>query len=512
MSDLGRRFNSAFSDHVGMPLAKQHFFNLMRTASFFCLCLLAVPSESAVSGSLFVSGRAGGRYEIYKIASDNPLQLTAESSGDFNREVTLPTGTYLVMADCSSEIVHIYPGQKLRKVAHSVIFLPTKAPESKDGFVVRCTRGNTADFRQTLENQFALNVLGGTRELLVGMRSVKLDLPPHSESIESRSFILSSIQVGEHLSRRSTEYSSHDRYYVSPVDSLAPHTESQLMGSKEFLLGGDYWVELNGSRAHLKLNPGENAHIIPASLKVASPREADLDRAEKILGEPPHFELAGGHFLHLNEVYALLPGEIALRLNGSRLWEKISLEVGEQKVIEARALLIESGCRDWNCFDARKVRLYPKTDQAYIAEGLVDVPFFFFVSQAGEFSFGLEGARDLKFLIPPQKKFHTARLGFLEVNPEPNHKPGIISDLLRVEPRFSAARGATLDLSLDRPSKIPLIEGSYSLAHYTTYQQIDGARKKNAVNFEVRAGETKRLSLPTFLSEKKYATYLGRTP
>ena len=71
------------------------------------LCVSSCDKEH-LGGTLTVRHVAGGSYEIYKIASEQPLQFVSETSSQFNEQVSLAPGSYMVLADCSSEIVNIY--------------------------------------------------------------------------------------------------------------------------------------------------------------------------------------------------------------------------------------------------------------------------------------------------------------------------------------------------------------------------------------------------------------------
>jgi hypothetical protein len=86
--------------------------------------------------------------QIYRVDSESPLQLVSEHVGTFNEDVKLPAGRYLVLADCSSESVRVYAGQRKELVAHQINFLPAMAPAEQDRFSIQCERAEKTRSRQ----------------------------------------------------------------------------------------------------------------------------------------------------------------------------------------------------------------------------------------------------------------------------------------------------------------------------------------------------------------------------
>ena len=136
-------------------------------------------SRETLGGSLTVRYASEGTYEIYKIASETPLQFVSETRSKFNERVLLMPGSYMVLADCSSELVNIYPGSDVNLVAHQINFVPLQPTETNDKFSIQCIRSERTRSRQNLVNQFALAILAGQRDLLVGMTPLRLDLTPN---------------------------------------------------------------------------------------------------------------------------------------------------------------------------------------------------------------------------------------------------------------------------------------------------------------------------------------------
>ena len=204
--------------------------------SLLTLAVLASGCDKEhLGGSVTVRHVADGYFEIYKLASEQPLQFVSETSSQFNEKIHLTPGSYMVLADCSSEVVNIYPGSDITLVAHRVNFVPLHPPSDQDKFSIQCMRSEKTRSRQNLKNHFSLAVLAGARELLVGMMPLRLDLTAASApdgTPDSRvvSHVLSSITVA------AKGRPPLDDFFVSPVGGVTPFTENQQPGAKLFVL------------------------------------------------------------------------------------------------------------------------------------------------------------------------------------------------------------------------------------------------------------------------------------
>lgn len=452
-------------------------------------------------GSLTVEFVDQGSYEIYKMASEHPLQFVSETRSDFNQKVSLSPGSYMVLADCSSEIVNIYPGSDIKLVAHKVNFVPLHPPGDQDKFTVQCSRAERTHNRQNLVNQFSLAVLAGTRDLLVGMIPLRLELSDSAGgSSRVASYLLSSISVAK------TENSTMEHFFVSPEGEVTPYTESQQPGAKLFVLSGTYGVQLNGTEMTVELLEGESRTIIPGTLTIATSPSVDLKRAEKVRGAPLYAEVNGEHYMDLNTLYPVLPGTIDVRMATSLRPIAFSIKEGENLKIHARNVLVELGCKenDWACLGSRKVRLFEKDKNYYFAEGQTDSPILFFEKDV---AIGIEGSRNIKLSLSPSDD-QNVKVGFLEITPTPSHRQGILTDLMRVESSGGGLHGSSLDMVLDKPTLMPLLAGYYHLAQYT-FVVSDGSRRKSSQSIHIPAGQRVKLDVQTFLSEKRMASYLG---
>ncbi len=149
----------------------KHLLLCIFAASQFFAC-----DTSRLQGALIVNYIGQGQYDIYKIASESPLQFVSEQAGSFNQTQHLSPGSYLILADCSSKVVSIYPGGRVELTAHKVNFLPMQPPSPQDKFSVQCQRSDRTQSWQHLTNHFSLAVLAGKRDLLVGMVPMELQL------------------------------------------------------------------------------------------------------------------------------------------------------------------------------------------------------------------------------------------------------------------------------------------------------------------------------------------------
>jgi hypothetical protein len=465
----------------------------------FCLGVLSGCSKEHLGGSLTVQFAGSGTYEIYKLANEQPLQFVSESSSHFNERIPLSPGSYMVLADCSSEIVNIYPGSDVTLVAHQVNFIPLQPPSERDKFSIQCQRSEKTRNRQSLTNRYTLSVLTGMRDLLVGMVPMRIDLTSSGAAngaASSRvvSYVLSSISIPE------THQNSANQFFVSPIGGVTPYTENQMPGAKLFVLKGKYEVQLNGTKLSLELAEGESRNILPGTLRISTSANADIARAEQVRGAPLFAEINGEHYLNLNTTYPVLPGKIDVRLATSVRARPFDIVEGQNLNIHARNVQVDLGCseNDWACLGSRKIRLFEKDKNYHFAEGQTDAPILFFESDV---AIGVEGSRNIKMNLSSADDIKL-KVGFIEVIPTPIHKPGILTDLMRVEPSGGGMTGASLDMTLDKSTVMPLIAGHYSLSQYTFFTS-DGSRRKTAQSVVITAGQKSKFEVQTFLSEKR---------
>lgn len=473
------------------------------------------------SGTLRVNYLGQGQFEVYKIASESPLQFVSEESGLFNHDKELSPGSYLILADCSSQIVNVYPGSKVELTAHKINFVPMRPPLARDKFSIQCQRSNRSQSRQNIVNRFSLAVLSGVREFLVGMVPIQMNLDgtkdatsrlityrlsslavTHQTRVESHVNIdnLAGSHSGAGLAMGGHNGGESFEFFVTPTSEVAPYTQSQNDQGKLFLLRGQYRVQLNGTSAEIDLADGESRTLVPATLKVDVSPRADLTYAERVKGSPLYVEINGEHFLHLNHSYPVLPGLISLRLSTMIKPSSILAKEGENIKLKAKNVTVELGCdaEDWSCLGSRKVRVFEHGKSNYFAESVSDAPLLYFGDNV---AVGIEGSRNVKYGIGAADD-QVIKVGYIEIVPTPIHKPGMLTDLVRLESAQSQIVGATLDLPLDKSSVLPVPVGRYILAQYTFFA-ADGGRRKSSLSVSVGHGERIKLPITTFLTEKR---------
>jgi hypothetical protein len=456
-----------------------------------------------VHGFLKVEAPGAGSYEIYRIANESPLQFVSELAGRFNEDVALAPGSYLVLADCSSETVIIYPGEHEKLVAHRIAFVTPHPPGPEDGFSIQCSRSDKTKSRQSIVNRYELNVIHGKRDLLVGMVPMHIDFTamPEPEKQKTLSYKLSALQVADFEGNK-----QQISYFVSPEDELIAATKYQSFGHWEFLLPGRYTMEVNGTRMQVDLAEGEERTVKPALLKVTTSPEIDLDQPARVKGSPWLVEINSDHWLNFNETYPVLPGTATIAISGSTRSVEVVLEEGKQVELKTRSVTIDSLCsQDPNasCLGNRAVSLYLPEEPYPFMESVSDIPILF-IDQNMPVLVGVEGSRDIVYTIPANVRDKTLQLGYAHIVPEAQHKPGQLTDLLRVEALNAPASGHTLDVSLERPTLMPLISGTYQLDHFLTFASSDADRRGTERNFVIEPGKTVELELTVYLSEKKY--------
>src|SRR5690242_17367055 len=109
--------------------------------------LLAACERVAERGVLHVVAPSAGSYEIYAIAGDATLQYVSEQVGQYNVDLPLNPGTYLILADCSHQMVDINANTTTRLLAHSVQFIPPISPSADDIFSIQCSRYEKSNLR-----------------------------------------------------------------------------------------------------------------------------------------------------------------------------------------------------------------------------------------------------------------------------------------------------------------------------------------------------------------------------
>jgi hypothetical protein len=120
------------------------------------------------------------------------------------------------------------------------------------------------------------------------------------------------------------------------------------------------------------------------------------------------------------------------------------------------------------------------------------------------------GSRDITYELPMGTRDKTLHVGYVKIIPQPQHRPGQITDLMRVDVLGAPFGGHTLDINLEKPTLMPLIAGTYRLAHFLSLTSTEGARTNQTRTFTIEPGKTIEIEQPVFFSEKKFSAFRKR--
>ncbi len=478
----------------------------MSIRNFFLLLAVAIPlcgfKSGLKKGYLNVSANLEGYYEIYSIEGDASLQFVSEQLGQFNKDVELDPGQYLVLADCSHAIVVIHPGKRVQQTVHLLEFVPPQEPQSGDLFTVQCTRYERSHLRQQISNRFRFFVFPGAKDVLVGMVPLKIDLPKgDNQKPITKQFKLAAMRIAPWQELGEKEKSP---FFVSPLDSLLSITQAQEFGMWQFLLPGQYQVSVNGTSKIVRLSEGEVLSLKPATLTI---KTGTLKEAGWQSASPFYVEINEQHSLNPNAHYPILPGPVQIRLPQDSQGHKIELLEGEVNEIRLKSITVQLGCSpgEWECLGLRHAELFEGNEHYPFKTSATDVPIFYLQNKV---TIGLVGSSGIRYKIPAESQDVVLRAGKVVLEPKPVFKQGQYTDLVRIEGADKNLEGFSADIPPDGPSTIPLIEGTYILARFTSFSSQDRERVDVKKTFTLLPFEEKHIEVPYYVSEarmKKFA-------
>jgi hypothetical protein len=462
--------------------------------------LLSACIEPIEFGTLRVSGLGSGPFELYRIEGDPPQLYVSEQVGKFNEDLKLFPGSYLVLADCSHERVLIRPNENKTLVAHRVKFLPPFQASANDRFEVQCSRYEQLQFRQSVHNVFEFNVLDGKREILAGMTPYTIAPGTSSDRLAPENFEIGLAAL--RVSNGNSDIALHETpYFVTPVSSIISVTASQTFGDWILLLPGSYDIEVNGTHQEAILKTGDKLDIAAGALRLSAPPEVALDESTRILGSPISATINDDHFLEVNETLPVLPGLAKVQISGSQKVLDVELSDGEPNEIKLRSLEVDLGCSpwEWTCLGSQAVQLF-EGDQHYpFLEMVTDVPILY---PDGDISAGLLASSGIRHKLDPQANVSRLKAGRVKLIPKPIHRPGQITDLVRIETNDKSMIGHSRDIPFNEPTAIVLFAGEYRLAQYQSSTAVEGERGVKSTEFTVVPGETTTLEFPFLVSER----------
>lgn len=465
--------------------------------------LLFLSCVARDKGIVRVLADSSGGFVIFRLENEHPLQIVSEREGRFNRDIELSTGNYLIVADCSSESVVVVPGARRELSANTVRFVPPTKPTANDRFTIQCTQEDRAGLRQLINDRYELAMLADERDVLVGMRPLRVKVP-RARGPGRVDYRLASIQVNPPANALVNERSADtdEPYFVSPVGGNLSVTDHQRLGARVFLMPGNYQIELNGTRAEVDLVAGEERQLPTRRFAVRGPEGLDLDRVSKVTGTPPFVDINGGHWLGVNDDYPVLPGQIDVAVNGATEPTRVSVvESAGDVTLAARSVMIRLGCAESDvlCLGSRGIFLFREGQPTSFLRGVTDAPLLFL---GGSAQVAMEGAKALRVKLSDASRVTELEAGRVVVVPEPSYSPGVMSEFLRIDAAQSPLVGQSMDLSLERETTLPIFAGTFDLVHTLIVGASDGTRSRQAKRFQVRPGQETRISIPVFVSEK----------
>ncbi len=463
------------------------------------------------NGTLLVHSLKNGDYEVYKILGDASFQFVSIQIGQLNKTLSLQPGNYLILGDCSHQIVHIHPQKTTEIIAHSLTFTPPIAPEAEDIFTIQCHRYPQTHPPQNINHRFELTVFPGIIDMLVGLRPMRLDLSkPEFKEVRELNFDLSAIRVSPTLANIPAEVPP---YFISPADGQLAITQSQSFGKWQFLLPGHYLITVNGTQKELMVNGKESVSIDSAYLKFATSPNVDIERYLAIKGEPYTAEINDRRGFMVNTVYPLISETIQYRLDGATKAETLSLKPGELLTIPLRSVEVSLNCSpwEWECLGKRDVSLFEPNSSYPFLHGSTDLPILF---AKEDVQIELEGAQHLHYKIAKGKQDTMLETGQLLLKPKPTFKHGQLTLLVRVDGDNNIIQGQSYDIPYLRETRIHLIAGLYNLSHFYTagaHAQNGGTQLSSRNAIAIRKGDIREFSFDYYLSEDKFENYSQST-
>jgi hypothetical protein len=458
-------------------------------------------------GLLHVKARQKGTFEIYRIFEDANTQFISKELGEFNKDIYLEEGSYLIFADCSHDKITIKNKESVIRTAHTVSFTPPMPSSKNDLFSVQCSRYEKNFYRQLLSDRFEFTILDGPTEMLVGMVPLFIHPTENSNDPQILEFPLGMIQF---TPPRSDLPSYQDSpYFVSPQSDHLAITQPQNINQKQYVLPGTYQLWLNGSNQEVLIKPGDIHHVTPGYIHLKTPPGLDLTEYTKIKGNPLSYEINHGYKFFYNVTYPLLSGPAKIRLSGSNKPDEIQISPGEIQEISLRGVRVDMGCsvHEWECLGKKGILLYSKDEIYPYMESFSDVPIFF---PKREDLVSIEGAKGLKLLMGFGTDEILLKAGKVLIKPKPILKHGYLTDLVRMEPGQTHITGFSDDIPVEHPTTLTLLVGHYNLSRYTAVGESDRFITKQPII--IKPGETLVVELPYYVSESKFLKLTQHPP
>ena len=435
--------------------------------------------------------------EIFKINdNDDTFSLTGEVVVAPNTKMELDPGTYLVMADCSHELIILRPYDHIKLNLTRLKLLPPEVNFDPSDFSIQCDRFKASIFRQQLTGNFELNILEGERNMLVNMAPLRVIQKP--KHIQTPNLIhLSALRVGQEESEKALK----QKYFISLLDETISITKPMQLGRWFLGLEGNYEISINGTKKNIKLQEKSIEKVNLGGLLVSPPKNVDLTVVSKVRGYPYTIKIDGKHELLPNSIYSLLPGVLEVTLDQSKQKTKVEIYESELTKIPLKSVQVALDCApwEWECLGRREVMLYQNQENYPFLESITDIPILFIGS---DIKLGIAESRGIKVDIPNNKFEHKFSTGTLILKPEILSSKNYITDLVRLASGSKNIKGKSLDIPKLRLSKMRLIAGKYKLEYFQTSLGDDGERWSTNKSFHISANKITRINVPFYVNEK----------
>lgn len=461
------------------------------------------------AGRLLVeSDHVAASVELYRAspalsrsARSSHLPPTLESYRTLSSGVvlSLPVGSYLVLAHCSHRWISIRESQTTTLRLYEVSFKKPRGishPE-KGVFDIRCQRYRKSSFPQHLKNTYQLHMLSGEHRLFVNMMPLTLSL---GQEESSTTLELGAFRLPQPPQKyRASEETHH--YFISTQEHDLALTRHVPLGTWVFALPGSYRVSLHGSSRSLRLTAGSTQQLPLSYLRLEAPPDLAWEN-HIVVGRTPYVAALLGeessHDVEPHTTYPLFPGTFELRLGFSRQPFKLHLKQDTLTTLPLRALTVQSSCaaEDWKCLGRVDVLLYRKGFSTPLIEGASDMPLLY---PAGSMQVLLSTALGLRKNLPRVSAAanHQIKLGRVVITPRLVRATHRNTELVRIETQGDDVKGASLDLSSRVPTTLQLIPGTYALTSYQTYEDQTAPHRQKRVQkktFHLKAKQTLQLS------------------
>lgn len=467
---------------------------------FSMMVLITSCTKKIQTGSLFINSKDPDvALEIFKISDDDEaFSLTGEVIGKPNTNLELTIGTYLVMADCSHELIVIRPNEVVQLNIGKVQFKIPPIELSSSAFSVQCDRFKASIFRQQLTDVFELDVLEGQRNMLINMKPLKVNIGA-SHRDQPLEINLAALRVGVLDLKNPLE----QKYFVSVSNETVSITKPVKMGEWFIGLAGKYQISINGSQQETEIAQGEAKHFNLGRLLVQPPKSLDMSIISKVRGYPYVIKVNGTHELLPNETYNLLPGEIDITLDQSNQKAVVEIYEDETTKVSLKSVTVALDCApwEWECLGRGEVMVYRKGESYPFMDSITDIPILY-IDQ--NIQVGIAGSREIRMSIPKGKKNIKIATGTLILEPKLIPSKTYVTDLVRLAAAAPPLYGNSLDVSNSHLTKMRLIAGKYKLETYVSSTGSDNDRNNTYKTVYISENTVTRLKVPFYIRERKF--------